>query len=477
MAFEDQPADLRIRQLPLSRSGKQLGFESRLRAWLYAMGTPGFALCWALLHSRSLDGVIQAILLALYVLGWAFVVSVILEQIVFPLQTLSNVVAALREDDYSFRARRAKRNDAIGDLAIEVNALANMLQTQRAGALEAMALVERVVDSMQSPVIAFDPAGRLKLLNSAAERGFNLKAATALGKTASELGLEQLSRAANDDLLPIESGPQTCRWMVTRTTFRLGGVPHTLLVLADVSTALREEERLAWRRLIRVLGHEINNSLAPIKSIAASLREHVRPRAGFAEREDFEHGLEIIENRAESLNRFLQAYRHLMGLPAPKLTQVELKDLIHHVAQLERRVNVCAIVDEEIIVHADPDQLQQALINLVRNAAEASLGPDGENREQARVEVGWGRAGNDVTITIIDNGIGLTNESNLFVPFYTTKPSGTGIGLVLAQQIAEAHGGLVKLYNRKDGISGCVAEVRLPLVSKPRLATSLPVPS
>jgi len=471
MAFEHQSARVPIRHLPLNRSGTRVSFERQLRSWLYVMGVPGFALCWTVLHDHSLDEVIQVTLLSLYALGWAFAVSIILEHIIRPLQTLSNVVAALREDDYSFRARRAKRDDAIGDLAIEVNALANMLQTQRAGALEAMALVERVVDSMQSPVIAFDPGGRVKLLNSAAERGFGLKAAATLGKTAQELGLEQLAQAADDDLLPIESGPQSCRWIVKRAGFRLGGIPHTLLVLADVSTALREEERLAWRRLIRVLGHEINNSLAPIKSIAASLRDHLRPLAGSAEREDFERGLEVIENRAESLNRFLQAYRQLMGLPAPNLTHVDLNGLIHQVAQLETRLIVYTVAGEKIIVLADPDQLQQALINLVRNATDASVGPECENRDGAHVEVGWNRAGNDVTITITDNGPGLTNESNLFVPFYTTKPSGTGIGLVLAQQIAEAHGGLVKLYNRKDGAAGCVAELRLPLVTKPVLGT------
>jgi PAS domain S-box-containing protein len=477
MDSEHQSVAPPVRQLPLHPSNRRVSFEHRLRAWLYLMGIPGFALCWAVLHGHDLDGVIQAILLSFYALAWAFCVSIILEHIIRPLQTLSNVVAALREDDYSFRARRAKRDDAIGDLAIEVNALASMLQRQRAGALEALALVERVVHSMQSPVIAFDPGGRLKLVNSAAERGFGLKAAAALGKTAPELGLEPLAQAANDDLLRIESGPQSCRWMVKRTSFRLGGIPHTLLVLADVSTALREEERLAWKRLIRVLGHEINNSLAPIKSIAASLREHPRLVGCPEEHDDFERGLEVIENRAESLNRFLQAYRQVMGLPAPTFTRIELNDLICHVAQLETRLPVITVPGKEIIVLADPDQLQQALINLVRNAAEASLRPDCDNQEEAHVEVGWTRAGNDVTVKITDNGTGLSNESNLFVPFYTTKPSGTGIGLVLAQQIAELHGGVVKLYNRKDGITGCVAELRLPLVTNrepgtPPLATA-----
>jgi nitrogen fixation/metabolism regulation signal transduction histidine kinase len=462
MDSEHHPADATVRLLPLQRSGKRLSFERRLRLWLFLLGLPAFLLCWGILQLQRFDAIIVGILLALYALVWAFFVSIMLEQITRPLQTLSNVVAALREDDYSFRARGAKRDDAIGDLALEINALANMLQTQRAGALEAIALVERVVDSMQSPVIAFDIDGRLKLLNAAAEKSFDLRAATALGHTARQLGLENLSEASDDELLPMESGQQSNRWMVKRTSFRLRGVPHTLLVLADVSTALREEERLAWKRLIRVLGHEINNSLTPIKSIAASLRLELK-NAAIDDGEDFERGLEVIESRAESMNRFLQAYRQLMGLPSPKLAEVDLESLIRRVAKLETRLKVAVKGSEQLVIVADADQMQHALINLLRNAAEAALGPDAANIEEAHVEIGWASSQQEVTITVTDNGPGLTNESNLFVPFYTTKPGGTGIGLVLAQQIAEAHSGVVKLQNRRDGEVGCRAELRLPL--------------
>jgi nitrogen fixation/metabolism regulation signal transduction histidine kinase len=471
MASEHQPASIPpIRQLPLQRSGKKLSFERRLRLWFCIAGLPGLLLCWSALAAHRVDGVVSVILLFLYVLAWLFLVSILLEQITRPLQTLANVVAALREDDYSFRARGAQRNDAIGDLALEINALANMLQTQRAGALEAIALVERVVDSMQSPVIAFDLEGRLKLLNAAAERGFSLKAGTALGHTATELGLQFLAEAPDDNVLTMKPGTQSSRWMVKRASFRLRGIPHTLLVLADVSTALREEERLAWQRLIRVLGHEINNSLTPIKSIAESLRGQLPRAVPGQEREDFDRGLEVIENRSESLNRFLQAYRQIMGLPAPKLSHLELKGLIHQVVKLERRVGIPVNGTEDLTILADTDQIQQALINLLRNAAEAALGPDAEHAGDARVEVRWERSGEDVTISIIDNGPGLTNESNLFVPFYTTKPNGTGIGLVLAQQIAEAHSGSLRLTNRTDGVTGCRADLRLPL------AADLPTP-
>jgi nitrogen fixation/metabolism regulation signal transduction histidine kinase len=440
-----------------------LSFERRLRLWLYLIGLPGFVLCWLVLHEQKFDAVIEIILLVLFVLAWAFIVSLVIEQITRPLQTLANVVAALREDDYSFRARGARRNDAIGDLALEINALASMLQAQRAGALEAMALVERVMDSMQSPVLAFDPDGRLKLLNAAAAQAFGLEVNRSLGHSAKDLKLEYLAEAESDDLLPLGSGQQSVRWMVKRAGFRLRGVPHTLLVLADVSAALREEERVAWKRLIRVLGHEINNSLAPIKSIAASLRGRLAATIVAEDRDDFERGLEVIENRSESLNRFLQAYRQIMGLPAPKLAAVDLSALVHRVAQLETRLRVSVKEGEGVVMMSDADQIQQALINLVRNATEAALGPDAENGNAAQVEIAWKHIESEVSIAILDNGPGLTNASNLFVPFYTTKPSGTGIGLVLAQQIAEAHGGAIELHNRADGITGCRAELRLPL--------------
>jgi nitrogen fixation/metabolism regulation signal transduction histidine kinase len=243
-------------------------------------------------------------------------------------------------------------------------------------------------------------------------------------------------------------------------------VPHTLLVLSDVSAALREEERVAWERLIRVLGHEINNSLTPIKSIAGSLRARLASLQDAGNRNgDFETGLEVIENRAESLNRFLQAYRQLMGLPAPKLEAVSLAALIERVARLETRIQVSVMSTADVTLMVDADHIQQALINLVRNATEAALSPDAAGESAPEVQIAWENAGGEIVIAILDNGPGLTNAGNLFVPFYTTKPSGTGIGLVLAQQIAQAHRGSVQLANRTDGQTGCRAELRLPLSS------------
>jgi nitrogen fixation/metabolism regulation signal transduction histidine kinase len=366
----------------------------------------------------------------------------------------------------------------MGDLALEINALAGMLQVQRLGAMEAMALVERVMKSMQSPVLAFDPDGKLKLLNAAAERALNLRSQSASEGSrtnANKLDLDRLLRAEDNDLLSVSNSQQSARWVVKRTSFRLRGVPHSLFVLSDVSEALREEERLAWERLIRVLGHEINNSLTPIKSIAGSLRSRLLSEMGDDEQDDdFARGLEVIEDRAESLNRFLQAYRELMGLPAPRLEFVSLAALARRVAKLETRLNVSVTGTTDVTLLADPDQLTQALINLVRNAAEASLSSDGATMrgersrsavvevQQPSVEISWEIDHEEIAISILDNGPGLTNPDNLFVPFYTTKPGGTGIGLVLAQQIALAHAGSVQLVNR-TGMLGCKACLRLPV--------------
>jgi len=473
-------ATSRRKRLPLGRGRQRLSFERRLRLWLYLMGLPTLGLVALELHQQHIDPSIQWIALPSLVLGWLFLVSLLLEHIIRPLQTLANVVAALREDDYSFRARGARRNDAMGDLALEINALAGMLQVQRVGAMEAMALVERVMKSMQSPVLAFDPDGKLKLLNAAAERAFNLRMQNVLPRSrgqaqSGKADLERLLRAEDNDLLSLTNSQQSARWVVKRTSFRLRGVPHILFVLSDVSEALREEERQAWARLIRVLGHEINNSLTPIKSIAGSLRSRlasVSDQTGDSdERDDFARGLDVIEDRAESLNRFLQAYRELMGLPAPKLQSISLGAVVRRVAQLETRVAVTVASGPDVTILADADQLSQALINLVRNASEASLSPDAgvasrvpdheEGGSAPCVKIGWEVTEAEVLITILDNGPGLTNAGNLFVPFYTTKPGGTGIGLVLAQQIALAHSGSVRLVNRTDS-HGCKACFSLP---------------
>jgi signal transduction histidine kinase len=302
---------------------------------------------------------------------------------------------------------------------------------------------------MQSPVLAFDAAGALRLLNPAAAEAFHLNRRLTIGRPAEDLALANLLNTSDEDLYATPSS----RFSIRRTTFRLHGIPHTLFVLADVAAALREEERVAWQRLIRVLSHEINNSLTPIKSIAGSLRTRVHKP------EDLHRGLTVIEDRAASLNRFLQAYQQLTRLPAPALRTISLGTIVSGVIPLETRLAVTLQPGPETLLLADPDQLQQLLINLIRNAVEAALS---NPQTPPEVTAAWSKTPTQAILQIIDTGPGLLNPSNLFVPFYTTKPEGSGIGLVLAQQIASAHKGSITLTNN-DLAPGCTAELRLPV--------------
>ena len=392
------------------------------------------------------------------------------EHIIRPLQTLANVVGALREEDYSFRARNAVPNDALGELSLELNGLADLLSQHRTGAMEAAALLQRVVGEVDIPIFAFDPENRLRLVNSAGEKLLQQPAAQVLGRSAAQLRLEECLFGENESLISLGYGGGA-RWFVRRSTFRQQGIPHTLVVLSDVSRALREEERRAWQRLIRVIGHELNNSLTPIKSIAGSLHSRLdESDLAPAQREDFARGLGIIETRAASLNRFLQAYRQLAQMPSPALRECSIGDLVRRAASLETRAQIKVAPTGDVRLMVDPDQLEQMLINLLHNAADAVVESNSNGDHvvgdaapiaEPQIWVKWEKTGNHLVLTIEDSGSGLMNPSNTFVPFYTTKPQGSGIGLVLSRQIAEAHGGSLELSNRADG-RGCVVRVSLP---------------
>jgi two-component system, NtrC family, nitrogen regulation sensor histidine kinase NtrY len=457
---------------PLRNRGKRRApFERRVTRFSILLVAPGLLVSGILIWFQSWSLESKLILLGAELLACLLFGISLHDHVVHPLQTLANVVGALRDQDYSFRARLAIPNDALGELSLEVNALADLLAQHRTGAIEAAALLQRVVEEVDIPIFAFDPASKLRLLNSAGEKLLQQSSAQLLGKTAMELQLQKALSCENETLVQLHFASNV-RWFVRRSSFRQQGIPHTLVVLSDVSRALREEERRAWQRLIRVMGHELNNSLAPIKSIAGSLNARLSGiKLGTGERQDFERGLSIIESRAASLNRFLQAYRQLAQMPPPLLRGCSLSELTRRVAALETRVPVTVNAGPDVSLMADPDQLEQMLINLLRNAAEAVLQNQNEGGSsngsrsshlEPQIELSWTLTDKDVVVTIEDTGPGLMNPSNVFVPFYTTKPSGSGIGLVLSRQIAEAHGGTLQVSNR-TGRQGCMVTVSLPI--------------
>jgi len=450
---------------PRARHFKLL-YEKRVALFAILASLPGIGFGTALIWSRPWTNDVKISLTALEFFLWLVLTLALLDQVVRPLQTLTNVVGALREEDYSFRARGAAPNDAMGELALEINALADILTEQRLQSIEATALLRRVVEEIDAPLFTFDPDHVLRLMNAAGERLLQQPAARLLGKTAGELELNACFEADNETLVALPYSAPNARWMMRKGSFRQSGVPHTLIVLSDVSRALREEERSAWQKLIRVLGHELNNSLAPIISIAGSLSARLPlPELPDAQNADFQRGLGIIESRTAALHRFLQSYRRLATMPSPTLQPVALRPLMERVAGLETRLEVEIIPGAELVLMIDPDLIEQMLINLVRNAVDAAL-EQAQSRQSAddappKVTIRWEQAGAKAVLLVEDNGIGLLNPSNAFVPFYTTKPGGSGIGLVLSQQIAEAHGGSIELANRPNA-RGCRVKVALP---------------
>ena len=438
----------------------QTPHERRILLLALAAGGAGVVVSLALLWTDDYSAKVEWTISAFVLLAWLGFAFAVRERVVRPLQIVSNLLAALHEGDFSIRARGARHDDALGEVMLEVNALAETLRQQRLGALEATALLRKVMEEIDVAVFAFDGDDRLRLANRAGERLVALPVERLVGAGAMELGLHTCLQADAAPILDLTFPGRTGRFEVRRGTFRQGGLAHRLLVLSDVSRALREEERQAWQRLIRVIGHELNNSLAPIKSLAHSLEQLVvrEPKPADWE-DDMRRGLGVIAARSESLSRFMDAYARLARLPPPRFREVEVGGLVRRVAGLETRLAVAVVPGPETTMRADADQLEQLLINLVRNGVDAVLETGGA------VRVGWRRTNGSpaaLEVFVEDDGPGVPNTSNLFVPFFTTKQEGSGIGLVLSRQIAEAHGGTLTLQNREPE-PGCRARLRLPL--------------
>ena len=436
---------------------KPLPYERRILLLALAAGLGGtivaIILLWTGNHSANLRWTLTIVILGAW-LSCAFATQ---SRVAFPLRTLSNLLAALREGDFSIRARGASNADVLGDVLREVNALGETLRQQRLGALEATALLRKVMEEIDVAVYAFDGTGHLRLVNRAGERILNQPEERLLGRSAEELGLADCLRGETPRMAQVAFPGKSGRWEIHRGNFREGGLPHQLLVITDLSRALREEERQAWQRLIRVIGHELNNSLAPIKSVAENLASMAHRKDRPADwQEDLRSGLNIIAARSDGLARFMNAYARLAKLPPPALQPMDVEVWVRRVVGLEMRLPVQVNAGPDVRLQADPDQLEQLLINLVHNAVDAALETGGG------VRVGWQRENGNVEVWIEDDGPGIPNAANLFVPFFTTKQGGSGIGLVLSRQIAEAHGGTLTLENRLAR-RGCEARLRLPL--------------
>ncbi len=435
---------------------RRTAHEQRVFYYTLLGGLPAVAMVMWIVWTKDYEPKEQWTISLFIVLAWLGFALSVREQVVRPLQTMANLLTALREGDFSVRARGANRDEPLGDVLAEINLLGGVLQEQRLGALEATALLRTVMEEIDVAIFAFDANETLRLVNRSGQELIAQPAERILGRSAAELNLADCLAGEGTRVLTRTFAGATGRWGMRRTRFREGGLPHHLVVIADLSQPLREEELKAWQRLVRVIGHELNNSLAPIKSIAGSLTTMLkRPQRAVDWEQDMLGGLEIIESRSEGLNKFMQSYARLAKLPAPNKQPCELAPLLRRIVNLEGRTNVQLLEGPDLTVSMDAAQVEQVLINLIKNAVEAA------EENGGNVRVGWRKAPGQIELFVEDDGPGIANVQNLFVPFFTTKPSGSGIGLVLCRQIAENHGGSLTLENREDA-TGCIARLRLP---------------
>lgn len=445
-----------------ARARARWPFERRVSLLTLALAIPASLLGIVVLSLLDLSSVLRACLIILLVLLVGGTGAMLRESIIQPLRGLANVVEAYRAGDYTVRGRRSSKGDALGDLVGEINDLGRTLHEQRLRAMEATALLDRLIGAIDVSVLAFDGAHELRLANPAATRLLGVEPHAAVGRSAAELALDEFLDDARPTRVVGAVAGRSGRWQVTHGTFRESGLVQHLLIVADVREALREEERVAWQRLIRVIGHEVNNSLTPIRSLAETLRDMLQQALGPGqERGEMLEALGVIADRTEALGRFLAQYSRLARLPAPRPRWVAVAPLLARVAGLDPAHRIELGVDPGLEACVDEDQLEQALINLVKNALESQTADGGPVVVMAQ------SLADALSIAVIDSGPGIANPDNLFVPFFTTKPGGSGVGLALSRQIVEAHGGTLRLDNRSDA-RGAVATLEIPSAARCR---------
>ncbi|KGJ88034.1 sensor histidine kinase [Thalassotalea sp. ND16A] len=432
-------------------------FETQLLKYLLiATGVPVALLLLVLWYYQASTNLFMLILLTLFCIT-GYCAITMYHKITFQFRTLSNLLEGMSHGDYSLRGRRHSRDDALGELVDQINNLANTLTEQRFSAMEGQHLLKKVIQHINVAIIAVDEQQQLALLNPAAEQLLNVSSEQMLGKPLANIDAQSLLTISQQQVMELTFANKKGQFQVIRDNYRDHGHQHDLFFITDVNHLLREQERQAWQNLIRVLSHEINNSLTPISSFASTISRLAKKQdlsSDFAD--NLQQSLTIIGERSSSLKQFIDSYRQLTHLPKPQKQNTNLLALLTKVVAIFKQCNIELDISDDITLALDPVQIEQVLINVIKNADEAMQTCPGNISICASTDE------HNAILTIADQGIGIASSHNLFTPFYTTKKQGSGIGLVLSRQIIEAHNGFLSMANRNSE-RGCQITIQLPI--------------
>jgi two-component system nitrogen regulation sensor histidine kinase NtrY len=429
----------------MRQKGMRLSLTTRWSALVGALLVLGVVL--ALVLERLLPGrplLVLAVCLACVVPLAIITIRAQVRPILALFRALEGTVASYRDGDYAF-SLHWPQNDELAGLVDAHNALGNVLREQRLGLVQRELLLDTMVQNTPVAMLLVMDAGPIVYANLAARQLFDAGRKLE-GRAVNDLlaqstpALQEAVARGGDGLFTVYAGEDEEVYHLARRTFTLNGRRHELLLLRQLTSELRRQEVQTWKKVIRVISHELNNSLAPLASLAHSGAELVR--RGQVER--LPQILETIGERTRHLERFILGYARFAKLPAP---QRALLDWEEFMARLASHVTfeVAGDLPGEP-AQLDAAQLEQALINLLKNAHESGSAPEQVTLSVRRVQ-------DLLRIDVMDRGTGMNDAVllNALVPFYSTKRAGTGLGLALAREIAEAHGGRITLANREGG--------------------------
>lgn len=437
----------------MQRARSTLPYDVRVTLAVLLAGIPPWILIIVALALAGVSGYLIALAAVAHGLFVAYCAYYVYSRTTLRLRTVSNLLDAMVHGDYSLRATPAAPQDNLSELIELINRLANTLSEQKLETRESQLLLHRVIAQVDFAILIVDEHGRIALANPAAARLLAIDEADLVGRAAEALGLKLGGGAESSERRELDLPDGRGKFYVQAERFFANQREHRLVFIADIQRLLRDEERRAWQNLVRVLGHEINNSLSPITSIADTLRRLANRGLQDGDDARLREGLDVILERSRSLAGFLQRYQQLTKLPDPERQPTPLAAMVERIAALYT-TRTLVYDGPSLSVFVDPSQFEQLMLNLVKNALEASP-------PEQPVEIAVSVDADRVRIAIRDRGPGLADTRNLFVPYYSTKPGGSGIGLFLSRQIAFNHDGDVHLVNRSDG-PGAEAVVWLP---------------